>query len=306
MIHIGRILIVDDDPLFTKSYRDILTREGYEVDAVADETSAREKIAARQWDVVLLDRKLQGGQGPDTGLDLLSEITALSPATRTIVVTAYADSATIERAFAQGAYDYLEKKETLETLLRVKVRNAIEAIRERRIAALANGDREVAIKELWDRARSEKDRNRKGALLEELLATIFKAIQGFEQTMTNRHSVDEEIDVVVRNESTDLFWTKQGSYLLGECKNWSGTVDRKEFDAFRSKMLRRAGQSSLGFFVSVNGFTSGFMTARDAAREAGQAVVMIDATGMSALVESTDRNKTLKDLCDASLFNGRT
>ena len=74
---------------------------------------------------------------------------------------------------------------------------------------------------------------------------IFKAIPGFEQTMTNRQSIDEEIDLVVRNESTDAFWSKQGSYLLGECKNWSSAVDRKEFDAFRSKMARGAGQSKL-------------------------------------------------------------
>jgi CheY-like chemotaxis protein len=298
----GRILIVDDDPLFTKSYRDILSREGYEVEAVADQPEARAKLNAGPWDVVLLDRKLQGGQGPDTGLDLLSEIGALSPATRTIIVTAYADSQTITRAFASGAYDYLEKKETLETLLRVKVRNAIEAIRERRIASLANGKRDAAIKELWDRAQTEANKNRKGALLEDLLAMVFKAIPGFEQTTTNRHSIDEEIDVVIRNESTDPFWSKQGSYLLGECKNWSTTVDRKEFDAFRSKLRRRSGQSCFGFFVSMNGFTEGFRTARDTARESGEVVIMIDRNDINALVQNSNRNSKLKEICDASLF----
>ena len=302
MIPTGRILIVDDDALFTKSYRDILTRAGYEVDAVVDQAGARNKLSTGLWDVVILDRKLQGGQGPDSGLDLLSEISVLSPASRTIVVTAYADSDTIEGAFAEGAYDYLEKTEILETLLRVKVRNAIEAIRERRIAALANGNREATIRELWDRTKTENDKNRKGTLLEDLLALLFKAIPGFEQTTTRRHSIDEEIDVVVRNESTDPFWNKQGSYLLCECKNWSGTVDRKEFDAFRSKLLRRTGHSTVGFFVSVNGFTAGFKTARDAARESGQTIVLIDGTGVTALVENANRNEKLKELCDVSLF----
>lgn len=302
MIPTGRILIVDDDPLFTQSYRNILSREGYDVDAAADVAAARAKISSEIWDVVLLDRKMQGGLGADAGLDLLAEIRAISPGTRTIVVTAYEDNETIVRAFAEGAYDYLEKKETLETLLKVKVRNAIEAIRERRIAALANGNREATIRELWARTRSEGNPNRKGALLEDLLAVLFKSIRGFEQTTTGRRTIDEEIDVVVRNESTDPYWMKQGSYLLGECKNWSGRVDRKELDAFRMKLQRSRGRAELGFFVSVNGFTEGFRTAREAARESGVAIVLIDAAGIDALVQSADRNATLKELCDRSLI----
>jgi DNA-binding response OmpR family regulator len=300
----GRILIIDDEPLFTQTYKSILAREGYEVDAASTAAEARAKLNSSTWDVVLLDRKLQGSQGPDLGLDLLAEIRTNSPWTRTIVVTAFADAETILRAFSDGAYDYLEKRETLETLLRVKVRNAIEAIRERKIAALANGKREAAIRETWQAVLQESDKHRKGALLEYLLAIIFKSIDGFEQTTTNRHSVDEEIDIVVRNESSDAFWLKQGTYLLAECKNWSTSVGRIEFDAFRGKLQRRSGQSHFGFFISINGFTSGFVTARDAGRESGYTVVMIDKTGLKGLVEAPDRNLLLKELCDRSIFEG--
>jgi DNA-binding NarL/FixJ family response regulator len=302
MIPTGKILIIDDDPLFTGAYLDILSRDGYEVSAASTDAEARAQLAGGTWDVVLLDRKMQGAHGPDTGLDLLQEIKAVSPATRTIVVTGFADKDTVVRAFADGAYDYLEKRETLETLLKVKVRNAIEAIRERRIAAMLNGKRDANIRELWDATKREKDKNRKGALLEDLLAFIFKSIRGFEQTTTNRKSADEEIDLVVRNESADPFWTKQGGYLLGECKNWSSTVDRSEFDAFRAKIQRRRGQSHLGFFISINGFTSGFRSANDAARESGTLIIAIDGGALAELVETSDRNAKLKNLCDAAIL----
>ena len=79
-------------------------------------------------------------------------------------------------------------------------------------------------------------------------------------------------------------------------------MDRKELDAFRMKLQRSRGRAELGFFVSVNGFTEGFRTAREAAREAGVAIVLIDAAGIDALVQSADRNATLKELCDRSLI----
>ena len=49
------------------------------------------------------------------------------------MVTAYAGDRAIERAFAAGAYDYLEKNRHFEALLKAKVRAALAAPRERRL-----------------------------------------------------------------------------------------------------------------------------------------------------------------------------
>jgi DNA-binding NtrC family response regulator len=55
------------------------------------------------------------------------------------LITGYADAESVKRAFEAGVYEYLEKNAYYDALLKVKVRNALEAPRERRIAALANG-----------------------------------------------------------------------------------------------------------------------------------------------------------------------
>src|SRR5690349_1465364 len=65
----GGILLVNDEPAFLETYRTILATEGYSVDAVTDGPSALAKLEQPRWDLVLLDRKLQGRYGPDTGLD---------------------------------------------------------------------------------------------------------------------------------------------------------------------------------------------------------------------------------------------
>jgi len=67
---------------------------------------------------VLLDQKLQGPGGPDSGLDLIVDVGRLAPFAKTIVVTGYATPPAIERAFRSGVYDHLMKNGAFEALLR--------------------------------------------------------------------------------------------------------------------------------------------------------------------------------------------
>lgn len=292
----GRILLVDDEPVFLETYRTILATEGYDVDAVTDGPSALAKLEQPGWDLVLLDRKLQGRYGPDTGLELIESIRLRAPDVKVILVTGVADSDSVNRAFASGAYDYLEKNAYFEAILKVKVRHALEAPRERRMAALANGKREEKIRELWGRVRAERDPSIKGAVLEDLVALLFKSVPGFERTLTDRKSLDEQIDIVIPNESTDPFWQQAHSqYILGECKHWSKPVERRELDVFLKDIERRFGGCRLGFFISIGGFTKGFETALAAERKGDILVVAMGPDRMEALVQARDRNAKLKE-----------
>ncbi len=293
----GKILVVDDSPDFIETYRTILGPEGYVLDSAPDVASALAKLDQPGWDLVLLDRKLQGQFGPDTGLDLIQDIRARAPGIRLFLVTGYADSESAARAFKAGADDYLEKNDYLEPLLKTKVRNAMEAARERRMAALANGKREDTIRALWSSARTERDPHRKGKQLEDLVALLFKSIPGFERTQTDLKSLDEQIDIVVPNESTDPFWQQaQSQYFLGECKHWSKPVDPKEIDSFRLDIKRRFGRCRLGFFIAIGGFTKGFHSRLEAAREDDVLIVTLEAAQVNELVEARDRNEKLKEL----------
>ncbi len=292
----GRILIVDDDERFLETYRILLGSEGYSIDTAKDAPSTLKRLEEPGWDLVLLDRKLQGRYGPDTGLDLMSEISKLAPTARVILITGYADPPSIERAFASGAYDYLEKNQILDTLLRIKVRQALEAGRERRMASLANGRREEVLKKTWDELRAEKDPHRKGALLEDFVAILFKSISGFERTETRRRSDEEEIDIIIPNESPDPYWQRESQFFLGEVKNWSSKVDPKELAHLRAKLVDRSGRAKLGFFIAINGFTQGFKSTLDKMRGSDLLIVPIESEGLERLLGSKDRNAVLKKL----------
>lgn len=295
----GKILIVDDERPFIDTYLALLGEQGYVVDAATDAATARTKLEAGGYSVVVLDQKLEGSVGPDSGLDLLTEISVLAPAVKVIVATAYASREAIDRAFAAGAYDYLEKNpKTFETQLRIKVRNAAELYRERVLAQVSSDPEALhrRLAELWDQARTEVDRQRKGRLLEDLVSLLFRSIPGFQVIRTRHANRLQEIDVVVANESDDQVWSKEGAIVVVECKNQKERSDAPDLLVFEGKMRRFRKRCTLGFFVAPAGFTRGFAGQLSATCTERLLVVPIDGEGLQALIAAEDRNAALKQL----------
>lgn len=302
----GHILIIDDDPDFVLIYREMLEGQGYRVTAThgaEDATKELERDGANV-DVVLLDQKLQGRGGPDSGLELIQRISKLAPFAKTLVVTGYAAPEAIERAFQQGVYDYLVKNGAFEALLRAKVRNAVEITAERRRSALTKEQTVQELRATWVRVRTEADRNRKGVLLEELIKLLFRATPGFERVDTRLDNGTEEIDIVVENRSDDPMWRQDGaSYLLGECKNWTAPCGSGEFRNFHAKLTTKYERARTGFFIAPGGFTAAFREARADHKAGGVLVIPVDADDLTKWIEEDDRLAVLQDLHKRAVFD---
>lgn len=303
----GRILIIDDDRDFVAIYRELLERLGLQVDEAftAAEATANLEASGRDLDVVLLDQKLQGPGGPDTGLELIGRIDSLAPFAKTIVVTGYAKTEAIERAFRAGVYDYLVKNGAFEALLVAKVRNAIEVTRERRLAALSRDQTVGELRSIWSAVKTETDRNRKGALLEQLVKLLFRATPGFERVETNLKNASEEIDIVVEHRADDPLWKQDGSaYLAGECKNWSSRCDAAEFRNFFMKLTNKSERVRTGFFFAPGGLTAGFHAARAEQKRADVLIIAVDADDLDRWIEADDRHAVLAELHKRAVFAG--
>lgn len=292
----GRILAVDDDPAVLAIYRKVLSPLGWDIQTVDTYVDAVARLGEGDWGVVLVDLKLRGAQGPDEGLGLLPEIDQHCPGAKAIVVTGYASPESIERAFKAGVYDYVEKTPSFATLLRVKIENAMELQRQRWLAFAGEDANRTQARALWAQARSETHSQRKGRLLEDLLALVLKSIPGFE-VADRKRGLDEEFDLITRIDATsDSFWRQEGQYLLVECKNWSRPCDPKELHHLLGKLRLRFGRARLGFFVAPAGFTAGFQTTLAAMRLDQLLVVPIDHDDLERLVEAESRSDVLKAL----------
>jgi CheY-like chemotaxis protein len=290
-----KILAIDDEPAVLDVYREMLAEDGLELRTATTMDEALGALDEGDWSVVLIDQKLHGRDSSDEGLSLVTEVDQRSPGAKAIIVTGYASPDAIERAFASGVYDYIEKTQNFRTLLRAKVRNATELAREQWLGSIRANQVAETLEELWASARVATDSARKGRLLEDLLELLFKQIPGF-VVSARRRSKDEEFDLVVRNESSDPFSAKDGQYFLVECKNWTSKIGPADLDRFVGKLERRHGRATLGFVIAPNGFTSGFSSTLAARRYKRLLIVPIDELALGELVTGGQHTQRLKQL----------
>jgi len=82
------------------------------VDQVSSCLALKEALQNNSFDIVLLDILLSDG----SSLDIIKELKILSPATKFLAVSGYADAGTVKKAFAVGVDGYLTKTSTLEEM----------------------------------------------------------------------------------------------------------------------------------------------------------------------------------------------
>ncbi len=115
------ILVVDDEGGIRETVREILTDEGYKVAEAQQGARALDLIGKVRPDLVLLDIWM-----PDMdGIDLLKHIKDRQPETRVIMISGHGNIHTAVAAAKLGAFDFLEKPLSLDSLLET-VHRALE------------------------------------------------------------------------------------------------------------------------------------------------------------------------------------
>ena len=110
---IEKILIVDDELLMRNYLMEALKRKGFEATAVENGEKAVNCLEESSFDMVITDMKMGGL----SGMDVLKKIKELSPRTLVIVVTAFGSIENAVDAMKLGAFHYLIKPFSLESLM---------------------------------------------------------------------------------------------------------------------------------------------------------------------------------------------
>ena len=122
----GNVLIIDDDAAICDALSELLTHIGHVVDTATSRDSGMEQATAKTVDVILLDVKMPDG----SGLDLLPQLKALPNDPEVIIVTGYGTAKGAEFALKNGAWDYLEKKASVEDIL-LSINRALQYQKEK-------------------------------------------------------------------------------------------------------------------------------------------------------------------------------
>ena len=124
-----KILVVEDDAVARDLLREILSAEGFEVDAVDDGAPAVERAASGRYDLVVSDIRMERVGG----MDVLRAFSERAPGTPVILITAFGDVTGAMEAIGHGAYDYVSKPFNVEELRQTVAR----ALERRRLSAEA-------------------------------------------------------------------------------------------------------------------------------------------------------------------------
>jgi len=117
----ANILVIDDEATMRDSCRQTLSRGGNRVEVAEDGLSGLAMLKRESFDLVILDLKMPGL----SGMEVLKKIKEDEPEAVVIVITGYATVESAVEAMKKGAYDFIPKPFTPDSL-RMVVKRALE------------------------------------------------------------------------------------------------------------------------------------------------------------------------------------
>ena len=119
-----RVLVVDDESNFQLILRELLSRDGFDVDAVGEPLEALKLAAKRPFDAALVDLRL----GDFDGVEVMERLHRLDGDLAVVIMTAFATVETAIDSLKRGAADYVMKPFDNRDLLRM-LRRAVALTR---------------------------------------------------------------------------------------------------------------------------------------------------------------------------------
>lgn len=106
------ILLADDDETGRHNLDHVLTKEGYNVTAVASGTEAFEQLDKQRFDLIITDLKMAGAGG----MEVLEKSKSTNPSCEVIIITGYATTPKAVEAMKKGSFHFLSKPLKLDEL----------------------------------------------------------------------------------------------------------------------------------------------------------------------------------------------
>ncbi len=119
-----QIMVLDDEEIVGKRLKTALEKSDYDVEIFQDSREAVQRIAEKEFDVVVTDIRMDG----IGGMTVLERALEKSARTKVIVITGYATVEVAREALTRGAFDFIAKPFKPEDLRKV-IAKAVKELR---------------------------------------------------------------------------------------------------------------------------------------------------------------------------------
>ncbi len=116
-----KIMVIDDEKIVGDMSKMALEHDGYYVETFLNGESALARLREQNFDVVITDFKMKGIDG----MEVLRTVKELYPATRVIMITAFANLDTAIEALRGDVFDFFPKPVRIKDL-KASIERALE------------------------------------------------------------------------------------------------------------------------------------------------------------------------------------
>jgi two-component system, NtrC family, response regulator AtoC len=117
----AHLLVVDDDSVTINLLKEVLSKEGYDVETALSGEEAIARGMDNLFDIVITDVRM----GDKDGMEVLRSFKKIVPETTVIMITAFGSIETAIEAIREGAFDYISKPFKLDEI-KFTIRRALE------------------------------------------------------------------------------------------------------------------------------------------------------------------------------------
>lgn len=235
---IYRLLWVDDEIELLKAHILFLEKKGYAVDTVSNGFDALERCADERYDLILLDENMPG----ISGLETLSRIKEVLPATPVVMVTKSEEEDIMNQAIGSKIADYLIKPVNPTQILLTLKKN----IHQREIVT------EVA------QSNYQQNFGKIGMQINDSLTfqdwvEVYKRLVFWEQQLAETDSSMLEMLAMQKSEANQMF----AKFVKKQYQGWiDGSEDRPLMspDLFKTHVLPPLAQGEKVFLLVIDNF----------------------------------------------------
>ncbi|NOY70362.1 MAG: response regulator [Deltaproteobacteria bacterium] len=116
-----KIMVIDDENIVGKMIKATFERDGYVVEKFLNAKPALERLREQKFDVVITDLKMRDVDG----MEVLKIVKKEFPATKVIMITAFANMDTSVEAFRKKADDFFPKPVKISDL-KARIKGLLE------------------------------------------------------------------------------------------------------------------------------------------------------------------------------------
>ncbi len=247
------VLIIDDEAMGARNLAKLFENErpNIKVLTASTEESIEHRIENFYFNVAIVDLRMDNFNR--NGIDFIKQIIEVNPFARIIIMSAFIPefSADIAQIFASGKIIDVLKKDDFKIFSKRILEATDKALEAYESNPALN---QKALNDLYAEAKNEPNAYVKGIKFENFTSFLF-AQMGFPHiTKRVRDRSLNEVDLMLRNEVPDNFFSKFKQYILVECKNTEDAVDKNQVLQFVSKVEQAAALCNLGIIIAASSF----------------------------------------------------